>query len=876
MIADADLNSKQTYIIGIGASAGGLEALQSLFLALDEDTGHSFVVVQHLSPDFKSLMPELLSRKTNMEILSVETGITPKKNTIYLLPPRCRLTIHDAKFKVKNLPNSKELFLPIDEFFISLAKDQGEDAIGVVLSGTGTDGSRGIEAIAKAGGAIFVQDPESAKFDGMPMAALATGLVIESYLPKEIGHKLRSPFLPEESSDISIEQKKLSKLFDVLFKYTNIDFHDYKTSTISRQLARRMNACKIASLDDYVIKIIQNKKELEILKNSLLIGVTRFFRDAEAFTYLQKEIIPKIILETSEKSTIRIWSAGCSSGEEPYSLAIAVFEAMDELGVYRDLRIFATDADERSIAKAGFGIYPKSIVEDVSKERLERFFIEMDDHYQLSPRIRRSVLFARHNVPVDPPFSNIDLVVCRNMLIYFIQNMQRRVIGSLSFALRLDGYMFLGSSEALGAHSNHFEVIHDRYKIYRKISNENINHELQEMNSSSGISAVKSRLNLSYQKSITDKPKTETETSQDLDDLHYNFSDTKSIVVQHLISAWVPPTILIDSLYRAIYSYGDTSDFTCRISNGRISNDIRTILQPSLSQVVLAGIDKSKTNDVVIYRDLRITKVQNILPNKSASEKTEITYDIRLECLQIDKSKKFVFLLSFLNIRYDAPELNIENKSVEVETFSEQQHLMGRITNLEDELFKSQEHLQITVEELETTNEELQASNEELMSANEELQSTNEELHSLNEELYTVNSEYQEKISQLSHLNDDYNNILNVVNLGIILLDEIMIIRKFTRELTKYFSILDEDVGRPIHHFSHILDYPELLTDIAKVFEQNTPIRKTVPLIKPIEETSVKPLIILDKVHLEILPYVDSNKETAGTVLVVNRINRSH
>lgn len=875
-------------IVGIGASAGGLEALQELFSVLSSEAGNAYIVVQHLSPDFKSLMAELLSRKTDMDIRPVENNIEPQPDTVYLLPPRSFLELKNGLMILALHANSKDIALPIDVFFESLAKDQKKKAVGVILSGTGSDGSRGIQFIHDHGGSVLVQDPESAKFDGMPLAAVATGIVDDVLTPREIAFYISYPQKRvSQQFAMSVEDQNLSALFDLLQKHFGIDFSDYKLTTVTRQLQRRMAAKGVQSLESYLSVLRKNPSELEKLRCSLLIGVTRFFRDSAAFAALETKVVPDIIKASGDTETIRVWSLGCSSGEEPYSIAITFYEQMERLGIYRDIRIFATDADDMAIAKASAGVYPKSIIEDVSKERLDRYFIEHDDHFAVCSKVRRSVLFARHNIITDPPFSNLDLVTCRNMLIYFVPQMQRRVLSSITFSLKKDGFLFVGSSETLGNLSYHYQTLDERQRLYRKIKNS------QPSTASKFESGVMPDRGLALPVGRIAPSRTAQVTKPAPTPGNLPFV-VHSNIVKHLLNVWMPPSMLIDSGGQAVYVYGDASRFAKKLGGGRISSDYKSMLREPLVQAVSNAIERAKrTQDLVVFRDIQLVRETpdsgqgyeypsepqvHRLEEQIDSGSLEVEFvDLRVEHLCYADFKESLFVVTFMNYRHGSGESQSTEMSAldQGEKFSEYYHSLKRIEELEGELYKSQDNLQVTVEELETTNEELQASNEELMSANEELQSTNEELHSLNEELYTVNSEYQEKISQLSLLNDDYNNILNATRLAIILLDEVMIIRKFTREMTRYFSILDGDIGRPVHHFSHILEMPNLVADIARVFESNQSTQAQARLKEPLQTSDTRAdaaIYLSDLVNIDIRPYIDSNNQTCGTVLVITRI----
>jgi len=451
------------YIVGIGASAGGLEALQEFFKAVPINTGISFVVIQHLSPDYKSLMDELLARHTKLQIEKAQDGMVVNPNTIYLIPPRKNLRIFHGKLLLEDQGKRTGIILPIDIFLRSLAKDHGSKAIGIILSGTGSDGTLGTRAIKEAGGMMMAQDEHTAKFDGMPRSSISTGLVDFILPPKDMPEALmnylKHPFIDQSSNTDSIlsgDLDNLTKVMMILRDYCGIDFSYYKENTIIRRLERRLSINRFERLEDYLVLLSESDKEKDTLYRELLIGVTRFFRDEDAFAVIRDTVLPKLI-KTGQKH-LRIWSVACSTGEEVYSLAMIIKEYLDKNGQDIEVKIFATDIDKHSLEQAGQAVYPESIVSDVDNQHLAKYFIKRENGYQINEVLRKMAIFATHNVLKDPPFSKLDMIVCRNLFIYFKPDSQSRVLSTFQMALKPGGYLFLGCSESLGVFTESFSV----------------------------------------------------------------------------------------------------------------------------------------------------------------------------------------------------------------------------------------------------------------------------------------------------------------------------------------------------------------------------------------------------------------------------------
>ena len=801
-----------SHVIGIGASAGGLEALQILLQNLPTNTGASFIIVQHLSPDFKSMMLELLSKHTTMNIVNVEDGMRLTSNTIYLIPPKKNMMVAQGELLLSDKMPDSGLSLPIDIFFRSLSEDQQHKAIGIILSGTGSDGSRGVKALKEAGALVIAQDPTSAKFDGMPNSAINTGIIDLILKPEEMGEKIQSYINhPLVSGDEHLlrhsengNEDIMAEIFTVLKAKSEIDFAKYKPSTVARRIERRMTIKQVTSLQEYLTLLFKEPYEVQLLSKELLIGVTRFFRDDQAFNELRDQVIPQIVRESRSDTPIRIWTAGCSTGEEAYSIAMLVADEIKKRKIERHFKVFATDVNPDAIAEASTGVYSGDIEHDISHNTLmEHFSKQSDGTYQVNKELRKSVIFATHNMITDPPFSNMDLVSCRNILIYFQQSVQKRVLTSLHFSLRKGGVLFLGSSENLGDLAPHFSHINDRCRLYKKKNNLRI--PIGSTPPSSPLSSSSSQ----HIPSVTRLIK------------NYRGASLTSSAVgfanEVLITHYAPPCILLNEEYEALHVYGDVSDFVRRLPPGRISIDIKDLVNEDISIAVSSAIHRCKqSRDEVYYSDIF-----------THNGEEQISLNIRARYIkehELESSPGYYWLI------FERCQNTLSKDKNSSVSFDAAEQARQRIEDLEFELKRNKEHLQVTVEELETTNEELQSANEELMSANEELQSTNEELQSVNEELYTVNSEYQEKIQEVSQANGDLDEVLSLSKIGIIFLDENLLIRRYTHAVSEYVNVMASDINRPLHHISTNINYPDLLQDVSAVFKSGSPIEKEILL----------------------------------------------
>lgn len=769
-------------VVGIGASAGGLEPIEEFFEAMPDDSGMAFVVIQHLSPDFKSHMMELLARKTNMTLHRVTEDIRATPNSIFLIPPKMDMVIEKGFLRLKECEIQRPLSHPIDVFFRSLAIEKQHEAIAIVLSGTGSDGSLGIREINKLGGLVISQDSDSAKFDGMPASARSTGQVHltlpASKMPEAVMEYSKGNVRPGDLEGIeteSIELEGVDRIFQLLNQLHGVDFSHYKISTVGRRIQRRVNMAGLSEISSYITLLDNDATELNDLYKDLLIGVTTFFRDPDAFDILTKEVVSRLFKGKTHESTIRVWVAGCASGEEAYSIAMLLDEEAERRQVRPDIKIFATDAHHGSLNNAAKGIYPASAIEHLSDKRQNRYFRHHADGVQVVPELRNLIVFARHNLINDAPFTQIDLLTCRNLLIYLQPLAQRKALSTFHFSLKVGGSMLLGPSETPGDLADEFETVNKRWRFYRKRRDVKL--------------PTRMRIPLPSTESNIQPPSV-------------NLSGTAAPRIDHgmvaiydqLLDRRMPPSILVDQDYEILHIFGGAEKYL-QARSGRPSNNLLHSANESLRSLLSGALQHAtRKKDIVRYsgssfqhegRKQSLTLVVEPIDNPSTGNQN--------------------ILIEFQNAD-DVPQ----NLDASTEVSSDQME-RKRVQALESDLQQSQENLQATVEEMETSNEELHATNEELMASNEELQSTNEELHSVNEELYTVNAEYQRRVEELAESNADMDNLLATTRVGVIFLDTDLRIRRFTPEIARLFSLMEHDIGRSVEGFSHNLNCDGLM-----------------------------------------------------------------
>ena len=777
-----------TCIVGIGASAGGLEALERLFEKMPTNTGMAFVIVQHLSPDFKSLMDELLSRRTTLPVHRVENGMVVEANSIYLIPPRREMIFSDGKLLLTEVDPHQGLTLPIDYFFRSLAQSCGRNAIAIVLSGTGSDGSRGIQDVHAAGGLVIAQTGRTAKFDGMPVAARETGVVDLSLDPEDIptalvqfGVRHSISDLTAQFENIPADEEGLAAILRLLRDQYGIDFSFYKLNTVVRRTERRLQLNRIEAVKDYLERLERDPEELNALYHDLLVGVTRFFRDEEAFDRLGEEIDAS--LKTHDpKTEFRAWVAGCATGEEAYSIAILLDERIQASGKEITARVFATDVHRVSLDHAGHGIYSQESIGNISPDRLVTYFTQNERGFMVNQRIRQMVVFAPHNIIKDAPFTRMELVTCRNLLIYLQPGAQKKALSLFHFGLRAHGILFLGPSESTGELEEEFEPIDRHWNLYRKRRDVRLNLEMRPALVASGRSLRPSGL-----------PEYIPPGGRGID-LHL------AGAYDALLAEFMPAGLLIDGSNRLLHVFGGAGKYL-RHPSGRTSHDILDCMEAPLKLAVVGAIRRTQSTQEPVH--LRGVSVGDEILDLGVRPVNNIRVDV------VD------YLITFSSTAVPAPPV-----VTSTEAWIDMQRVSGQeIQALEGELRRAKENTQSLIEELETSNEELQATNEELVASNEELQSTNEELHSVNEELYTVNAEHQRKIGQLTVLTDDMENLLHSTQVHTLFLDRQLRIRRFTPRMGEIFNLLQHDIGRSIEAFHNRLQYQELLEDLRSVLE---------------------------------------------------------
>ncbi len=778
-------------IVCLGASAGGLEALEQFLTHMPQNSGMAFVVIQHLDPTQEGMLPELLQRSTPMEVFQVKDRMKVKQNCVYVIPPNKSMSIEKGVLHLSHPLEIRGLRLPIDFFLRTLANDQHEYGVGIILSGMGSDGSAGICALKERNGIVMAQEPTEAKYDSMPRNAIDSGLVDIVAPVSELPEKLLSflahvPIVKLNMEPEIKDQSALEKIIITLKAQTGNDFSLYKKNTIYRRIERRMGVHKIDKIGSYVGFLQDNPKEVEILFKELLIGVTNFFRDAAVWEKLSDTIIPTIIANQSEGTILRAWVPGCSTGEEAYSLAIVFKEVLSKTkpnsGI--SLQIFATDLDNDAIETARKGLFSSNIVNDVSEMRLSRFFTATDDDYRVNTEIREMVIFAKHNIILHPPFTKLDLLTCRNLLIYMDAELQKKLLGLFYYSLNPEGYMVLGSAETLGSQSHFFSTVDAKQKIFKR-SVTNQTPELFDFPSSF---------------SRTKQPNIEIKM------LPKSPQNIQTLADQLLLQHFSPPGVLVNDKGDIVYISGRTGKYL-EPSVGKANMNIFAMLRDGLRNEFSAA-----------FRQALVKKETTYIHNIKVGTNGGTQYiNVTIQYIDNPEPLKGMVMVIFADI----PKV-ISTEKIEINTGTRAHRI--RQLELELELQHAREEMQSTLEEMQTSQEELKSTNEELQSTNEELQSTNEELttskeemQSLNEELQTVNAELNSKVDDFSRVNNDMKNLLNSTDIATLFLDKDLNIRRYTNQATKIFKLIKSDIGRPFTDLVSDLIYPELANDAREV-----------------------------------------------------------
>lgn len=790
-------------VVGVGASAGGLEAFKQLLRSLPNDTGMAFVLVQHLHPDYVSALPEILARECHMPVRAIQDGMVVAPNNVYVIPPNWDLALMNGKLHLQPR-KGREKGMTIDPFFRSLAADQGGRAIGIILSGTASDGVLGLKAIKAEGGITFAQDEATAEYDDMPRSAIVAGVVDFVLSPQAIGEELarlsRHPYVSPKNRrgkqpESAVSGDALEKIFLSLRQQTGHDFSYYKQSTIQRRIARRMILHKLDDLDSYVRYLNENPSEVRELFHDILINVTSFFREPKAFDALTEKVFPEIT-KLQERSPVRIWVPGCSTGEEAYSIAMAMLEYIGDHNINLPILIFATDIDELAVERARAGIYPENIVQDVTPGRLRQFFTRIDGGYQISKRVREICIFATQDVVRDPPFSRIDLISCRNLLIYLGPVLQKKVLRIFHYALKPDRYLFLGSSETVNGTADLFSAIDAKMKIYTK---KTVATPAERF----GVSVDLPAVHIGERK-VAEIPRPAVDLERHID--------------QIIMSQYVPAAMVINRDMDILHFRGNTAPFLAPVpgeASFNLMKMVRQSLLPELSAVVREAI---RSNAVTKRTGMRLQENNNI-------------HYINIEVTPI---VSVGFAQSYYLIVFqDQPAAEIVVKEKNLKKAQRMKDEKDPETKqLESELKTTKDYLQSVIEQQETTNEELRSANEEIQSSNEELQSINEELEtakeelqSTNEELATVNEELASRNDELEQVNNDLTNLVTSVDIPIVIVGPNLRIRRFTPRAEKLLNLIATDVGRPLSDLQPKIDIPKLDEQVAEVIDSVKPMQ---------------------------------------------------
>ena len=790
-------------IVGIGASAGGFEALQVFFQTIPPEPGAAFIVVQHLDPTRVSEMAGLLGRKTSLLVIQAEDGVVLKPNVVYTIPPDRYLSVAAGKIRLTQPAEPRGMRLPIDVLFYSLAEEAAECAIGVVLSGNGADGSLGLRAIKGHGGLGVVQDPATAQYDAMPRNAIATGLVDYVLPPARmmeailcfVNHDyVQKPTNGEGDAKVP---GHVDSILALLHARRNVDFSGYKKGTLLRRIDRRMSLRQLTRRVEYHKLLRENADEVNALFNDLLIQVTRFFREPESWKVLETQVIPRLISEADKDTPIRVWVPGCASGEEAYSIAMLLMEMVEASQKRIPIQVFASDLDRSSLDQARAGSYPDTIAADVSPQRLDRFFTRTDHRYVVNQSLRDTVVFTQHNLLVDPPFSRLDLVSCRNVLIYLEAAMQRHVFGLFHFALKPARFLFLGNSETIGQQVELFQPVSKKARVYRRLGAARID-----------------RLRMSLAGLVTTGPLILPGIAPVAPRETAALAQAREVVLEHYTAA----TALINRRMDILSLFGPTQDFLTQPSGPLTANILAWVREGVRSKLRMALQTAVRKNAPVEVRGLRIRRGDAV-----------VLMSLKVEPLTTLPESDGLLLVVFSEEKPDTVQSRGRRQATREEPLVQQ---------LEYELKVARDDLQASVEQLESSNEELRATNEEILSMNEELQSSNEEmetskeeLQSVNEELSAVNSQLEGKLIELQAANDDITNLLTSTDLPVLFLDREFLVRRYTPGIARLFRLIGSDLGRPLSDISTVVDDPGLMEHAREVLIRLSPMEKEVTTI---------------------------------------------
>lgn len=844
-------------MVAVGASAGGIEAFTEFVRNLSTETGLGFVFIQHLDPNHQSLLAELVAKETKMPVTEVRNGLQVAPNHIFVIPPNSNMTISGNTLELTPRDDSHHgVHMSVDHFMRSLAEAKGNRAIGVILSGSGSDGTLGMAEIQAQGGVTFAQDEATARYDGMPHSAIAAGCVDYILPPKGIARELsriaKHPFVarPDAQSVTQLTtaaEGGLETIFQLLGRHTRVDFTHYRQTTILRRIQRRMLVHKIDKLSDYVRLLQTSSGEIKSLYQDMLINVTSFFRNPKVFEALKTEVFSEIFKRHPPEQSIRVWTPGCASGEEAYSLAIVLLEYLGEKAGQVAIQIFGTDVSDTSIAKARTGIYPENIQGDVSPERLRRFFTKVEGGYRISKSIRDICIFAQHNLLSDPPFSQMDLISCRNLLIYLEPVLQNKVISLFHYAARPEGYLLLGTSEGVGSVTSLFSLENRALKIFRK-------------KATAARQVVTFSLNRQSERANAGAARLPVRQT----DPNWNYLEAQKEFDRRLLTQFSPATAFINEDMEIIHTRGHVSRYL-KLASGRASLNILKMAREGILLELRNAISRAKKENTPVQRQ----RVQFKQENGEAGRNSEMRLvDFEVVPVIIGNLKENYFMIVFRDSLQPTPP---RRGAGAVVSKRESEAHSNRIAKLERELAATKEYLQAVIETQEATNEELQSANEEILSSNEELQSTNEELEtakeelqSANEELSTVNDELRSRNMEVSQVNTDLTNLLDSIEVAVVMIGSDLTIRRFTPQAQKFLGLIATDVGRPLLNINPVIEIPDFQSLVLQVMGNFRPVEKK------LTDSRGK------QYQLRILPYRNMENKIDGAVITIVELSTNN
>ncbi len=810
-------------IAGVGASAGGVEAFTELLTNLPSDTGMAFVLIQHLDPKHESMLSALLAKQSTMPVVEVKKGMRLEPNHVYVIPPNATMTLSDHSLQLEKRVETGGMPMPVDLFMRSLAAQQGNRAIGIILSGLGSDGTLGMAEIQAQGGVTFAQDEGSAKYDSMPRSVIEAGCADYVLPPKNIARELvriaAHPYTAhlhpkQEVGDVPVQGNGLGTIFQLLRRSTGLDFTHYRQSTILRRVQRRMVVHKIDNVDQYVRFLQVNPAEIKSLYQDMLINVTSFFRNPGLFEAIRAEVFPEILKGSGADRTIRIWTPACSSGEETYSIAIALLEYLGDKAGANSIQFFGTDVSESNIARARSGVYPANIQADVSPDRLRRFFTKIDNGYRISKVIRDMCIFAQHNILSDPPFSQMDLICCRNLLIYLEPILQAKVISLFHYAIRSEGFLALGASEGVGSASNLFTVVDRVQKIFfRKTTavRQVVSFSLEHPSARAGTTAIRASLKQT--------------------DSAWNFLEAQKEFDRRVLSQYSPAAVFVNDDLEMIYTRGNLKPFL-KLMPGRASLSLLKMAQESLLLELRNAIARAKKENVVVRKDNILIKEDDTGENgRSSSDPQDIRWvAFEVTPISVPNLKERYYMIVFHDKTGERQASRVASKDRRA---ADSKASAAQVAKLQQDLAAAKEYLQSVIETQEATNEELQSANEEILSSNEELQSTNEELEtakeelqSANEELTTVNDELRGRNLEITQVNTDLTNLFGSIEIAVVMIGSDMTVRRFTPEAQKFLGLISTDVGRSLLNVHPSVEIPDFEALVKEVLSTMKPIDK--------------------------------------------------